>query len=495
MGKSTKNRGSTKAATVENHDEMPVVAGRVETRIDAAHPLATERGEAQAAAAAAAEAELAANPAAQFDDDSPARLIQHVRLQAEQLSVHLRAQQRELDQREAYLNAREAQIEQNMRHARLWVSEHQAELRERQLAFESHQIKLESDREKLDAQLHSLQTEQQGIDALQRGLEAEREQLTRGSTLENAQLEQREVELQQQREELVRKQTAWQAAQEQFAQRQQAVEALQQMLTQREFELQRREQEVAEQAAEFNQTSPAIIQAATEYQTRKFQLDEAEGLLTDALNELDSSRQKLLQDRRSADEQARTERRRLADEQRAAELELARKRETLQRRTEQLDTRQAALDQMRADLTRLHRETLEMRLAVEETWAQLSGLAAPAAVTQTLSRIRARLTERYRLENEELQFQREQLESLATKVNEQHEKLTQQKKDFQQWVLRQQQEIEQAAAHLAAREQDVHQDKLRCEELQQKWQSERRHYQREIRRLLAELRHTDTVGV
>ena len=480
---------TTAASTAVNSslEESSAAAKRSDIRVDAAHAMATESAAASTTdAATESVAQNVPSGPGPLDEETPARLIQHVRRQAEQLAVHLRAQQRELDHRESFLNAREAQVEQQMRAARLWLGERQAELRERQAAFESHHRQLEADRLGLQTQLDALQNEQSHIETAHHGLEQERLSLKRGSTVEHQTLAQRLTELEKQRGELARKQEGWHAAQEQFTQRQQALEALQQMLTQRESELVRREKELAEQANQ--DRNFAAEAAAAEYQSRKQQLDEAESLLTDALSELEANRQHIASDRDRVEKLTRTERRQLAESHRATELETQRKKEALQRRSEQLDARQAALEQMRADLTRLHRETLEMRLAVEETWAQLSGMAAPAVVTQTLSRIRNRLADRYRLETEELAAQRESLASLGVQIGEQHDKLTQQKRDFQQWAVRQQEETERQAAELSARESELEQTTHRCEDLQQKWHAERRHYQQEIRRLLGELR-------
>ncbi|HZZ73777.1 MAG TPA: hypothetical protein VFE24_16110 [Pirellulales bacterium] len=471
---------------------------RSEIRVDAAHALATESAQAERAAQPESAARDSskmepgasdrpvAPPRTAEDDEAPVRLIQHVRRQAEQLAQHLRSQQRELDQREAFLNAREAQIEQQMRSARLWLHERQTELRDRQSNFEMDHRRLEADRLGLQSQLDALQNEQQGLDAAHRGLEKERVTWKRGSTTDRQTLASRQAELDKQRHDLQHKQEGWRAAQEQFTQRQQALEALQQMLIQRETELQRREKELAAQAN--NSHAAAAVRAATEYQARQQQLDEAETLLTAALNDLELNRQTISADRLRAEQQTRSERRKITETQRLAELDLQRKKELIQRRSEQLDTRQVALEQMRADLTRLHRETLEMRLAVEETWAQLSGMAAPSVVTQTLGRLRSRLADRYRLELEEVAAQREGIETLGNRLTEQHEKLGQQKRDFQQWAARQRDEFEQQTARLAAREKEVEQGVQRCEDLQTKWNAERRHYQQEIRRLLADLR-------
>ena len=266
------------------------------------------------------------------------------------------------------------------------------------------------------------------------------------------------------------------------------------MVAQREQELARRESEIAaQQSATQEAALGAAQQAAEEYRVRKMQLDEAESLLIDALADLDTHRQAVVTERKQAERDARAERRHIAAVQHAAEIELMQKRETLQRRSEQLDSRQAAMEQMRTELTQLHRETLEMRLAIEETWAQLSGIAPPALVTQTLSRIRSRLADSHRLEIDELAARKDELEAVALKLVEQHEKVAAQKKEVQTWARHEREEFERLAAQLAAREKAVEQDAARIESKQTEWISERRKYQQEIRRLLQQLRQDDPV--
>ena len=481
MAVTNQGRSELTTQSATGGGESRAASTRADLRVDGAHQLSTES------------AEIAANEMADDlfsdDDGAPARVIQHVRRQAEQLATHLRAQQRELDQREAVLNARDAQLEQQMRSARLWLNERQAELHDRQETIVEQSQQVEADRQELQMQLDSLAQEQLRIETEQRGLDVERQTEGIDAALEQHHFEQRHADLEAQQTELRRRQEAWQLAHQHFEQRAETLEEMQELLAQREIDLARRENELAAQQAHATYEEELIAQqAAVEFQSRKQQLDEAETLLTDALSDLDSNRQAVFSERKRAESDARAERRIIAEAQRATEAELHQKKESLQRRAEQLDSRQAALEQTRSDLTQLHRETLEMRLAVEETWAQLSGVAAPAVVTQTLSRIRSRLADSHRLEIEDMATQRGQMEAVGGRLHEQHEKLSAQKKEFQLWALRQREEFESHAAQLAARERDVEKTAVRCEDMQRDWLAERRKYQHEIRQLLQQLR-------
>ena len=146
---------------------------------------------------------------------------------------------------------------------------------------------------------------------------------------------------------------------------------------------------------------------------------------------------------------------------------------------------------MCADLERVHRESLEMRLATEEIWAQLAGRMAPADLTQSLARIRSRLAEQYRLTGVELNTQREELQDLAARVTEQHKKLAQQRGELQIWLDSRQADIEEQATRLVAQEQHLRQQQSEVAAQADYWAHERRKLQDEIRRLLGELRRAE----
>ena len=96
--------------------------------------------------------------------------------------------------------------------------------------------------------------------------------------------------------------------------------------------------------------------------------------------------------------------------------ELEEQRRAVARRSEQLDRSRAALEQLRGELGQLHRETLEIRLATEELWVQLSGVAPPAALIQSLGGIRNKLADHYRSAQSELRARKEEIECPPRRV-------------------------------------------------------------------------------
>jgi septal ring factor EnvC (AmiA/AmiB activator) len=177
------------------------------------------------------------------------------------------------------------------------------------------------------------------------------------------------------------------------------------------------------------------------------------------------------------------QRKRWAAEQRRAMAELQKQREAIERRSEHVDKSRAALEQLRDELGRVHRETLDVRLATEELWARLCNSAPPAALTRSLESIRNKLANHYRLSNDLLREQRAELEHVRGQLVEQHQKLVDEKCRFEQWIGRRQKEMDQQATHLTEREKELQQREAELQHEADRWQAERQEYQEEIHRL------------
>ena len=189
----------------------------------------------------------------------------------------------------------------------------------------------------------------------------------------------------------------------------------------------------------------------------------------------------------------------------------AEKSEELQRAAEQLETQNASFSRRRptsrssvkrsnggpitwtnagprwnnsaASWRRIHRETLEIRLATEELWVQLSGAAPPAALVRSLGRIRTKLADQYRQAGAELAEQKKELEAIRGQLNTQHEKLVEHKRRLEQWAAGRQEECEKQAARLVAREEQLHREETWLREQSRRWQAERAGFQCELQPL------------
>ena len=247
------------------------------------------------------------------------------------------------------------------------------------------------------------------------------------------------------------------------------------------------QERATEPSAEQVAREESLRRTAEQLETKQKQLEQTESRLQAERAEVKKLQEQSSARWRDADGRDHSQRELLEAERRRNMAEVEEQRRAVGRRAEHVDRSRAAMEQLRGELLRLHRETLEIRLATEELWAQLSGAAPPAALTQSLGRIRGKLAEHYRLIHVELQARKEEMEKTRDQLAQQHEALVQEKQRIEQWAVARQKEAQQQAARLIAREQqlDRREIELRCQS--QQWQVERLELQQELRALRAAL--------
>ena len=430
-------------------------------------------------------------------ESGPDELMQ---AQAEELAAHLRARQRDLDQREAQFNAALARFDHDARKMRLVADERQQELAERQAAIDAGERELADRASRLAAA-------EQFLDAARRDgeeqLAARTAELSRQEKLQAAATER----LGRQEAACLRQAEVLQAERERAAaellhQRQQLdarragtmrfVQLLLDAQDRRRATIEHASERVAherrEALAEIALRESELRQTVGLWQMRERRLLEAEAAHGQEQADLAEERRELEQWHAGALARLEDDRRAAAARLAEAEEELSARRQTLERRAEQLDARRIALDQQLEEVRRLHREGLEARLAGEELWVQLSATASSATLTRSLSRTRAQLTDQYRLANAELAARKQELEELSARLEQRFSQVHAERSDVQQWVARRQEELERQAAQLVEQEQELeHQTAdLRAQRLV--GNEERREYQRQIHHLREELR-------
>jgi DNA repair exonuclease SbcCD ATPase subunit len=426
----SKAETSNQKSVAANNESAPARG----TRFDPPHEIARGPEESSGKTNRVADEHVspAAVDAAMAESESIApELVTQFRSQAEQLAGYLDQRQKELDIREADLNAKLAQYDNSARNSRLWFQERHHDLQDRT------------------------------------------------------------TELNRRSEELATRITEWTRQQDTETKTEQAVAsfvesdllARQDELELQEFELRRRQSDLDEQVGK-------VAQRELQVETRRQQLDERERNLKQVETLVARGEVELEDERRDFHKQ-RTEmrsrleqlRRKLGEDQLRQETEFQRQRETLSNRSQHLERRNAALDQLQSEVLRVQRETLEMRLATEELWGQLSGAAPPAAITQSLARLRAKLTDHYRLQAADVASQRREMEELAAKVAEQHERIAMQKRELDDWSARAHAEVESQAARLVGREEELDREQDRMQQLRVEWETQRRKLETELRKL------------
>lgn len=159
----------------------------------------------------------------------------------------------------------------------------------------------------------------------------------------------------------------------------------------------REEFESARQEFRHERQQARIEQEAREglIQRRRLQLDRARSLLDEREQSMEREQELLARSRRSVESELDRDRNRLriereswSQERQSQRSELRRQQEALALHAENLEARKARLDHLRNELEETHRSTLEMRMAVEEAWAQLCQTAGADAARKRVEEAR-----------------------------------------------------------------------------------------------------------
>jgi chromosome segregation ATPase len=217
-------------------------------------------------------------------------------------------------------------------------------------------------------------------------------------------------------------------------------------------------------------------------------LDNAEAMLAERQMQLSEAQRELEHDRLAFENRVTGERRALAAESQETQAKYSERQARADRREAELDRREQALEQIAEQLRGAQRETLETRLAMEETWLQLQGVLAPTALTRSIGQLRSRLADHFKLESEEIRRQRGELEAVRRELAEQLSTLQHERQEIQRWSELREQDVEQRAARLVAREAELDAQQRHYEFEQRQWEAQRGEYQGEIQRLLGQLR-------
>ena len=359
----------------------------------------------------------------------------------------------------------------------------QLELDDARQKFEKRQRELDSREAKLYVEHERASHERLALDARQKELDARE---TRVITQE-ASLAECERRLAETAGELEFKRAELQQMRASAEERASALVA-----DERRLEFRQREIETAlkrfERLGIVEQRIAEVQQQSDQLAMRSGYRDHADAMLAERQLQLSEQERELEHDKLAFENQVTRERRSLVAEGEAVRTAVEEQTRVLQRREAELDKREQALEQVAEQLRGTQREALELRLATEETWLQLQGVLAPAALARSVAQIRGRLNEQFQLASDELKRRRSDLETARLEITDQFNELQQQRHELDWWAQSRDKDIENRAAHLVAREQELDAQERAYQQEAQRWNRQRTEYQQEIQRLLAEIR-------
>lgn len=394
-------------------------------------------------------------------------------LQTAQIASQLRQQYSELDRREQRLYAQLAQFDQERREARLWVANLETSLQEREFAISRQEAAVAQRAEACATLETELKELHETLLRERHTLNTEREQFVFDREEDRRELDELQV---RQAHELQRRHDEFLAEQEQLRQEFTQERAL--LDNRHHFQqehLRRSMQEFEVAQAEFRHEQQLgrsrLEDGERQNLLRSRQIDRYRELVEERQKSLERERDVLLKERRAVDGQLQADREGLARERTDWEQErevqradLRRQRDLLAVHADNLEARRQRLDRLRSELEETNRQTLELRLAVEEAYAQLTQTAGADSTKRRVEEARAILAEYYRHTRDSLIQQRQDLEQAQGKLAEQRNEFLHERQVLVDWVGAQEEQLTQ-------RDQELQQTKAELEQREQTWRT------------------------
>ena len=164
----------------------------------------------------------------------------------------------------------------------------------------------------------------------------------------------------------------------------------------------------------------------------------------------------------------------------------------LQRRTAAIDSRQTALDASHLKIMNASQETLNLLLAAEQLYCQLSQRSLEPETANQLETIGHQLITRYQGVQEDLLRQKAQLGEAEERLKQRYVDVTDQRQHLEKDLADQLRAIEQREAMLAVQEQQLEQQQREQAMQAELWKQERRMFQQQIVELTSGQRQTSS---
>ncbi|MCC7085806.1 MAG: hypothetical protein IT427_12460 [Pirellulales bacterium] len=359
-------------------------------------------------------------------------LVRQFRTQAQQLAGHLESRQRDLDHREAELHSQLARHEAAARSARLWFQEQHGRLTRRQAEWERREQEISLRLQSLgrSAALYSEETSAAGMQRSPSAIDDE-------------------------------------------------------------IDFRLRQSEFHERSAQLEARHHHCEAIEKQLAIRHQHLEAAEARISHSEVELQFARQELLAEREAHAARLEHQRRQLDEDRARQTAELVQRRSELDEQESQFEKRAAAIEQLHNELLLTQRDSLESQLATQELRAELAGQVPPAIIVQSLARLRAKLSEHYRLQSEGVERQRSELAARTATAAKQHRQIAARQREFENWMAAQHRQIEEQAAQLAGREMQQQRAQNELASYRLNCESQRRELEAEIRGLQAYIRRLE----
>lgn len=174
-------------------------------------------------------------------------------------------------------------------------------------------------------------------------------------------------------------------------------------------------------------------------------------------------------------------------ERQIQQADLRRQKEAMATLAENLESRRTRLDKLRAELEETHRATLEMRLAVEEAWAQLTQSSTQDEARQRVEQTRESLVGYYQQMHDSLEIQRREQFEAISKFERQRAEFAEERQKLTDWFAARDEELREGEERLKAAGIEASSNQAHWLATRDRWLQEKSEAEKLIRRLLTSL--------
>ena len=237
----------------------------------------------------------------------------------------------------------------------------------------------------------------------------------------------------------------------QFAEAEAQLDERQHLLSGWETRLKAKESDLTHQ-----EESVKVREKQVEIDAEKFKrIREIEEEVLQSQSESTRMREGLVRERHQLQKMIEADRQRYKESHDLAARRLEEERIELATQNKKMEQMRITLERSREELGRMHRETLEIRLATEELWLRLADDAAPEDLKESVTRIRARLADQYRDALTHVEGQKDELKSLRQQLLLRQEKLLQSRDELNHWATQCEDALLEKEKQLQAREEEL----------------------------------------
>ena len=260
-----------------------------------------------------------------------------------------------------------------------------------------------------------------------------------------------------------------------------------------QIEADQREMRTAEQRFRVD-----LEERATQLRLRANQLNHHRGLLEERETSLAREREVLAKSRLSLAAEVQADKDRHVREHEtwqqdrdAQQAEIRRQQDMLSLHAENLENRRARLDQLRTELEETHRQTLEMRMLVEDAWAQFVEAAGEPAAKERMDRAREALSQHYRRLRDGLSQERNDLLHSQTLLQQQKDELRAERQKLGEWAASRNEALKEWQERLERDTETLQAREAAWRTLRDQWMQEKLEAEQIIRDLLGQLAASD----